>query len=265
MRKGVIYRNKTKKVKERKWLAWLIIFLALACAVAYFIFFASVFKIRNIDITVEGERILAEQADEAVREFSNKKFLKIFPQDNYFIFSSARAEIFLKNKFSEIKEININKNIPHSLAIEIKEMQGVMLYCQNGKCYDIDDEGIIFKEEQEVCGGLGVCVRDNSGREAKIMTKALEIETIDFLLKTQEILRAKINLNLVYFEINIYPTIEVQALTSENWRIVFDTSRDSTAQIEALRLVLEEKIKDQRDRLEYVDLRVENRVFYKMR
>jgi uncharacterized membrane protein len=140
-----------------------------------------------------------------------------------------------------------------------------MLYCQKGKCYEMDDEGIIFKEEQEVCGGLEVCVRDNSGPEVKIMDRALEAETIDFLLKTQEILKEKVNLNLVYFEINIYPPIEVQVLTSEKWRIIFDTSRDSAAQIGALKLVLEEKIKDQRDRLEYVDLRVENRVFYKMR
>jgi len=265
MKKGVIYRNKIKKSKKRKWRAWPFIFLILACAIICILFFAPFFEIKNVDVAVVGERISSDGAKEVVQEFLSGKFLKIFPQNNYFIFSFGRASDFLKNRFPEIKEIKINKKIFRSLAVEIKERQEIMLYCQKGKCYEMDDEGIIFKEEQEVCGGLEVCVRDNSGPEVKIMDRALEAETIDFLLKTQEILKEKVNLNLVYFEINIYPPIEVQVLTSEKWRIIFDTSRDPAAQIGALKLVLEEKIKDQRDRLEYVDLRVENRVFYKMR
>ena len=46
------------------------------------------------------------------------------------------------------------------------------------------------------------------------------------------------------------------------WYILFDKSRDLKNQLQALELVLAEKI-EEREHLEYIDLRIENRVYYK--
>ena len=51
--------------------------------------------------------------------------------------------------------------------------------------------------------------------------------------------------------------------TNEGWYILFDKSRDIRSQLDSLRLILTEKIKEDRKNLEYIDLRIENRVYYK--
>ncbi len=56
---------------------------------------------------------------------------------------------------------------------------------------------------------------------------------------------------------------DLRVNTNEGWHVLFDRSRDLKNQLEALKLVLEEKIKEERKNLEYIDLRIENRVYYK--
>lgn len=258
------YRNKRTKERKKSVVFWLASIVVISGITLYVLLFARFFRIKEINVEA-GERISSDSVKAATREFLGQKTLKIFLKNNYFIFSSTQAQEFLKNKFSEIKNVEVAKNIYGAVTIKIQERNGIMLYCRDNKCYEMDEDGIIFEEAPQIYGGTEACLRDDSARDIKLKDNVIEPKMAEFLLLTKKLLQERSNLNLVYFEINNYPPIDIWAITSENWKIIFDINREPENQVEALRLVLEEKIKDQRNALEYVDLRVENRVYYKIK
>jgi len=58
---------------------------------------------------------------------------------------------------------------------------------------------------------------------------------------------------------------QLRGLTSEEWQIVFNESQTAAEQGFIIKKVLEQEIKDKRRDLEYFDLRIENRIYYKYR
>jgi len=57
---------------------------------------------------------------------------------------------------------------------------------------------------------------------------------------------------------------EFDARTAEGWKIMFGNSTNIEEQISALATFLKEKIKpEQRAKLQYVDLRIQDRIYYK--
>lgn len=57
----------------------------------------------------------------------------------------------------------------------------------------------------------------------------------------------------------------VAALTSEGWRIIFENSSSPEKLALLLFNILDKEIKDQRQNLDYIDLRLENRAYYKLK
>ncbi len=56
--------------------------------------------------------------------------------------------------------------------------------------------------------------------------------------------------------------LKIDARTNEGWQAIFMPSQNFSQQLDNLKIVLREKLKN-RENLEYIDLRFGNRVFYK--
>ena len=108
-----------------------------------------------------------------------------------------------------------------------------------------------------------ILIKDYSGRDYKIGENIFEEKTMNFISQTKEFLLSEINLKVVDFDVLSFPADDMKVITSEGWYILFNLQKEAEEQLSALKGVLEEKIKDQRENLEYVDLRIENRVYYK--
>jgi len=76
--------------------------------------------------------------------------------------------------------------------------------------------------------------------------------------------RSSIHATVQYITINQKSERELNIVTSEGWEILLDTNIDIESQLKKLELVLDEKIKEDRQVLRYVDLRVKDRVYYKL-
>jgi len=77
--------------------------------------------------------------------------------------------------------------------------------------------------------------------------------------------RSGIGVTIAHVRLNQDVEREVIIATSEGWEILIDTNIDIKSQLKKLELVLDEKIKDDRGLLRYVDLRVKDRVYYKFK
>ena len=131
-------------------------------------------------------------------------------------------------------------------------------------CFYIDKHGIIFEEAPMVFGSLILLISDLRETEVKLGDSAVKSNLIKLLINLKEIMPEKTGVKITEFDISNIKNKELEALTNEKWKIYFNTETTAEKQIEILTGVLEKKIKEKRENLEYVDLRLGNRVYYKL-
>lgn len=256
-------RRQPKKIKWKAYLSGVAV-LAIAAGAVYILCFSPYLRIK--EIKVEGaQKVSKEEIVSFSKQVLASREYWIIPKDSLVFFSGPGLQDLLLRQMLLIKSVDIARNISGSLLIKVQERQKAIIYCDIRQCYDIDDDGLVFEEAPAVYGGMMIALKNNSGRGVKIGDQIVGPELILFVKEARHSLNERVNLNLIYFEIGSYPAAEVDAVTVEDWKIIFDPNRSAEDQVVALKLVLDEKIKEQRDKLEYVDLRVENRVYYKMK
>jgi len=175
----------------------------------------------------------------------------------------------LKNKllknFPKISAIEIRKNIlKRTIAVTITERKGLGIICKEniGNCFYIDKNGVIFEDAPQTSGSLILLIKDSSSEDFSLGKKILEEQIVGSIADFKEGLFSLTNIKINWFEIYIHPPKESKVITSEGWYLLLDLTRDIKKQLSILKTALDEKIKDRKN-LEYIDLRIENRIYYK--
>jgi len=258
------YYKPKKKKKNLKPFLWIITSLLVMLGLIYLALFLPFLKIRKVEANGTEKIPSFEIINSVERYLAGFQLIKI-PKSNYFLLSEKKLAEYLKNAFPGLKEVLVIKKFPPNLIISAKDRQKTIVYCGQVQCFYLDEDGVSFEPAPAIFGGLNSALKDNSGREAKFGDKMIEPALINFMLAAQKLINDDSNINLVNFEIDNYPTIDLNAKTSEDWKIMFDINIDPLSQVSALKKILGDKIKDQRGQLEYIDLRIGNRVYYKMK
>ena len=160
--------------------------------------------------------------------------------------------------FSSIK-IGFFKKKPEA---NLKQRTEIGIICTAGKCFYFDVEGIIFKEAPQTSGSLITLINDFSQRSFSLGEQILGRDLINSMVLIKEELFSKMDLRVLSFDIAAYPADDLKAITNEDWYMMFSLKRDIKSQLSALKAALDEKIQNRID-LQYIDLRIENRVYYK--
>ncbi|NCO25056.1 hypothetical protein GW901_00830, partial [Candidatus Parcubacteria bacterium] len=69
----------------------------------------------------------------------------------------------------------------------------------------------------------------------------------------------------IKFKITPSANFNLEAITDRGWSIYLDQNQDPVLEANNLFTILNEVIKNKASNLEYIDLRIPSRVFYKMR
>jgi len=92
----------------------------------------------------------------------------------------------------------------------------------------------------------------------------LSREKIEFVFEAYEMIhRSKENISVAYVVLDLDIDNEITFVTQEGWQGFLSTQVSLETQIKKLELALQEKIKDKRATLQYVDLRIKDRVYFK--
>jgi len=149
---------------------------------------------------------------------------------------------------------------------EVKKYEQMGIFCEakdtGDECFYVDKNGIIFESAPKTSGGLVILIKDYSNREIKLYDRVLDSELINTILEIRDYLLNETDLKVANFDIDTYPTEKLRVVTNESWYILFGLKQEIKKQLLALKVVLDEKIQD-RSLLQYIDLRIENRVYYK--
>ncbi|MFH1129260.1 MAG: cell division protein FtsQ/DivIB [Patescibacteria group bacterium] len=147
---------------------------------------------------------------------------------------------------------------------EVKKYEQIGIFCKQdtADCFYIDKQGIVFEAAPKTSGGLIVLIKDYSSRKVKLYDKVLDSGLIDTILEIKDYLPLEIGLSVVSFDIDNYPTDKLRVITNESWYVLLGLKQEIKKQLLSLKVVLDEKIED-RMSLQYIDLRIENRIYYK--
>lgn len=241
------HRKKRKNSKKRR-MFFLLVLLVLILAYAFFL--SPLFKIKSVEVLKS-------------REVSVEEIKNAFNYKNIFLFTKNKIKEDLIKKIPRIKNLEISKNIfRREIKLSIEERERAGIICKAEKCFYIDKTGIVFEDAPQTSGSLILLINDYSERDYYFGKKVLEEKTMNFISQVQEELFLEIGIKAMDFNILYFPVKELKVMTSEGWYILFDPETEAKIQILALKAALEEKIPDRPD-LEYVDLRIENRIYYK--
>ncbi len=210
---------------------------------------------------------------EGSKEIDAQEIEKVIKQTNIFFVSEKEIKNRLSAAFPKIAEAKIEKNIlQRTIKITVTERERVGITCKAERmggageeliknCFYFDKSGTIFENAPQTSGSLMLFVKDFSPTELVLGNEILKSSVIASMSEIKNGLSLPNN-GISFFEINILPPKEIKAVTSRGWYIFFDLTGDIIKQIAILKAALKEKISNV-DNLEYIDLRIENRIYYK--
>ncbi len=251
-------------------MVFLILVFVFFSAVAFF--YIPYLKIQKISIagnsSLSTEKILIE-----VSSYLNSKTLFIFPRNNILILPKETISNNLLSQFPRIGEVSLEKNFPDSISVKIRERKQEALFCIDKECAFIDEDGFVFEKAPYFSGDVylkffneredvdvGNLVSDSSDR--KLSFQLILQEQFKKLIEFKNLVPRE---NIKVSKVVLKKEEIYEIYTDEKWYILLNEKNDAKISYENLKITLDAKIKENRQKLEYIDLRFGNKVFYKFK
>lgn len=263
-------KKRSKKKSEKPFLVAGIAFFFILLS-AGLIVFASMSKWRISHVQVEGLKILS--GDEVRKNIfgsmgGNTAFL--LPRSSIWLLNSSAIRSSLFEEFPRIKSVELKRSYPNGIFVSIEERDTWGVLCgealpdREAPCVYIDTTGYAMESAPNSTGSLILKIKTDfpSVKEnSHIIGPSLASRMIFLLEETKR----KIEVDTVGFELSSRAKKEIRLVTNEGFTIIFLREDNFENTFSVLKKVLEEEIKDRRSRLEYIDLRFGNKVFFKLK
>lgn len=252
-----------------------VIILTLVSGSGYFFVFSKFFKIKNISV-IGNDYIVSAAIIDSFNDVLNQKKFVVLKNNNINFLNIDDAKTDLMSAFPRIEEINLEKKYPSDIKIAIKEKEVSEILCKGdkywdgkkeedtSKCYFIDKNGVAFDEAAQTQGFLILKIIDKREQDIGLNSKALNKEFVDFVGVIRKKFKSVLSQNIKWFVLEHPAQREVVAVV-DNWKIIFNIEGSPEKQLFVLKEVMEKEIKDQKNNLEYVDLRIDGRAYYKLK
>ncbi len=233
--------------------------LLSAClgGLTWFILFTDTFTVQTITV-VDARPSTAAQVQELARGYLGKSML---------LSTTDLLEQKILGELPHVRTVRAARILPGTLKIIVQEKNPRLLLFSGGKYYFVDEDGRAYEEAQlETLPGTVLPTIKNSDAAAQVTigTHVVEAEFLrfvdDLLAGLPEIVPAQ----AVEIRIPSLAAREVSFFLSNNWEIRFDSTRGAAGQLGVLgQLVTATIPPEEQGVLEYIDLRIPNRVYYK--
>ncbi len=249
-----LFRRRLKKV-------FFFIFLSLALlGVVYAVFFSQLFTITVIEVSGNesvSEKLIIESVEAL---FQKTRLSRLMGTKN--ILSWRNAEFSeLSQNFPEVYAVEVRRNLAErKVAIKVSERQKFAIWCE-GDCFWIDNQGVIFVRAPETEGTVIKTIRVNSARRLVLGDRPLQNGMLENFSKIVKFLD-DFGFVTSVLEIEDLSFKEVVAKLVRGPKIYFNLSIDPVfgkPVVESLRK------NGEWEKIEYLDLRVDGRAYYKLR
>jgi cell division septal protein FtsQ len=239
-------------------------------ATIYVLFFSPFLEIKKISL--EGiDELKYEDVHNKINENFSGKYLHFIPKNNLILILGNKIESDLLENFKKISSVEIKKNFPDGITVRINERKELLVWCSNDPCYIIDENGFAFAqadfESEEIKQNNLLTLRDSSGKEVHVGEKVLDEYYINFVVSLKDELLKETGITITgEYQTGSRIAEEVKVQTDEGWGIYFSSSLPMENSLRTLTTFLGKEIdQEKRGKLEYIDLRAENKVYYKFK
>ena len=257
-------RIKKRKKAALTALVALFIIVAACVGLGYLLFFTGLLDVRTVDIS-GTEIVSSADLKTAAEEWLSGGFLGITRNRNLLFISAEKLVSELTAKFPKIDSVEIRKEFPHGLKIAVVERQSAGIWCfvVSSRCFYFDKSGVAYAEAAQSSGFLILNVSDYQGQAVTLGSRVNSEEWTKNIITARELL-LKIGVNIAEFSISSGSFDEFDAKTAGGWKIMFSNSTDIAKQISSLSILFRDKLPaEKRAGLQYIDLRIQDRIYYK--
>ncbi len=222
---------------------------------AYLFLFSPLFKIRNISIQgLSSDQKAILLAD--VQRVMETKMLGVKLYQNIFLFNADKVGDEFIVDMPVIKSVQVKKNYLRGLEFNFLMRKPIGIWCFNDNCQYFDEDGKLLGKAPESSGFVYLTVKDNR-EEQTIDPQILK----SILLVNRQLPTFNVHADSVLISKNSLAEFRVQ--TNNGYDLIFSFDSDISRQLEVLRIFLEDKIKNPIFAPQYIDLRIDGRVYYK--
>ena len=238
-------------------------FLLILTGIIIFLFYVPSLRISRVQITGLSIADEKELRTEILTALSSRRYL-IIPKDHLVLFQRKEIETLLSNKF-RVKQFDLKKDFPSGLKIVLSERETWAVWCRASNlenCFLIDQGGVVFEKAAGFAGSAVLKIID--ARDEDFLGKnVLPNQSFEKISLFREWIKDQVGEEIR--KVNIKSSGKTFLLyTRAGWYVLIDDETDITKAIENLVLGLSE-IKEGRSKLEYIDLRFPDKIFYKFK
>ncbi len=211
------------------------------------------------EVNINGlKTVTVDQINPIIDSLKNKKlfsFLRFGQNILFFDSNFLRSQII--NSFPIVKNVEISKEFPHKITVDIEERSAVGTWCIDENCRYFDESGILWGTAVRSSGSLLLNVADLTASNSynkidsttlkPILDSVQELNALNFKIENIEIMPGGIG------DFKIYIT--------NSYYILLNTESDISGQIKALKLLIGNNPPDFKPN--YIDLRIDGRIYYK--
>jgi len=257
------YNFKPKSWWQRSRLKLLLICILL---VILALIYSPLFKIKNVIINNTSSILTYNHVKALLIEYINTPKFYILPQDNLLIFSPQGAKKDLADKL-DISKINFERHWPNVLRVTLEEDVVTAIFKSQDKYYSLNKRGVVIDEiEQTQLEPSLVLIENENIPNALVGDQIVEERVINFiaeLIGEWHTNNVGIMISKIIINNDDLPTLYI--VTSEGWQILITIQAPAKEQISNLKTLLVARIKDDQSKLDYVDVRFGNKLFYKLK
>ncbi len=249
----------------------IILFFTLAGFLIYLLFFTSSMKLTEINLnglkSVKSEEIF--KISDSIKNKIAFGIVSFKPRNNILFFDTSLLKSRILSEFLVVKDVNISKEFPHKINVEIRERVPIGTWCSMTNCHYFDQEGVLWGNALRSSGSLLLNIDDLRILDKKprmlsreilepIQKAVLDLDTVGIKIKKVSIPAEAIG----DFRIDSVARLaEVSSVARAGYYILFNNDTDISGQVRILKILLDEKGKEFKP--EYLDLRIDGRVYYK--
>ncbi|HBO17100.1 MAG: hypothetical protein UR69_C0002G0246 [Candidatus Moranbacteria bacterium GW2011_GWE2_35_2-] len=269
-----VNKKKDKKIRHKRsvFLRSLFYFLLISFVIIslYTLFFSGFLKIT--DISLRGMKDLKqEDVIFVANDYLAGNYIGIVPKNNFILVFSGVLEKKILEQFKKIRGVKIEKEFPNRLNIIVDERDSLLVWISGNDKFIIDENGKAYEKadfsSKLILENNLVSIQDQSNRPVSIGDEILNSEYINFSLNIKNRIEKETDLKIEdQYRTSSRIAEEVIIRTQEGWSIYFNSKLGLNYSIRILKTFLEKQInREQRIDLEYVDLRIEKKIYYKMK
>jgi len=244
----------------------------------WFIFYTDVFTVQAV--TVVDAR---DHTQQTTKEIVQTHIDRLPLRQNIFFVQSDAIEANIISDLPQVHTVHVTRKLPGTIKVIIQEKTPALLLLSSTQYYFVDGQGIPYEEARlETLPGTVLPIVKNNTQDSTVTlgVPAVDASFVNFVQQIQEHLPETVDAQVAAIRIPSLAAREVHFTLDNNWELRFDVTRPAAVQLDTLKRVIEQMINadnsntdsdsandDQSNTgdVEYIDLRIPNRVYYKLK